>query len=192
MPLDWTDLIVVRTGGQDGVDLACWEVAKELGFPTSGWMPKGFRTAGGPRPEYQDLYCAQENSSGNYADRTVLNVEAANMVVVLTRGPDVPLRNAVKQHGDFPLSPGTSLTLNLAYKKRLPVLVADLDDASSWDLHLMAMPIAMAIKYQAYAMGRIHSSTEVMFAGPRDDADGFIYRDARTYTEAILRKILEQ
>ena len=42
----------IVTGGQTGADQAAWRVARAMGISTAGWMPKGFLTADGPRPEF--------------------------------------------------------------------------------------------------------------------------------------------
>ncbi len=67
-------LIKVCSGGQSGVDICALIVAKHLGYTTGGWMPQGWRTLDGPRPEYQSLYNMQEHMSPDYADRTASNV----------------------------------------------------------------------------------------------------------------------
>jgi hypothetical protein len=48
----------VITGGQTGADQAGWRAAKAAGVPTGGWIPKGFLTEDGPRPEFRELYGA--------------------------------------------------------------------------------------------------------------------------------------
>ena len=45
----------VISGGQTGADQAGWRAAKASGIPTGGWMPKGFLTEDGPRPEFAGL-----------------------------------------------------------------------------------------------------------------------------------------
>jgi hypothetical protein len=67
-------MIKVISGGQTGADIAALRVAKECGLETGGWMPKGFKTLAGPRPEYAELYGLRENDSTSYRDRTFDNV----------------------------------------------------------------------------------------------------------------------
>jgi Circularly permutated YpsA SLOG family len=74
-------IIRVITGGQTGADEAAWRAAKAAGLPTGGWMPKGFITERGPRPEFADLYGAKEIPTVDYAARTQANVADADLVL---------------------------------------------------------------------------------------------------------------
>lgn len=65
----------IISGGQTGADIAGIATAKIFGLETGGWMPKGFRTQNGPRPEFAELYGIQEHSSPNYPPRTYANVK---------------------------------------------------------------------------------------------------------------------
>lgn len=67
-------LLKIISGGQTGADIAALRVAAELGFQTGGWMPRGFKTLAGSKPEYVDLYNVHENDSPSYKDRTFKNV----------------------------------------------------------------------------------------------------------------------
>jgi hypothetical protein len=62
------------SGGQTGADQAAWRAARTHGLPTGGWMPKGFLTEDGPRPEFAELYGAQEMPTDSYRARTEQNV----------------------------------------------------------------------------------------------------------------------
>jgi hypothetical protein len=64
----------VISGGQTGADQAGWRAARAAGLPTSGWMPAGFLTEDGPRPEFAELYGARETQSPDYPERTRRNV----------------------------------------------------------------------------------------------------------------------
>jgi Circularly permutated YpsA SLOG family len=63
----------VVSGGQSGADQAGWRAARALGFATGGWMPRGFRTEAGPRPDFAELYGAVEMPGGGYPERTRAN-----------------------------------------------------------------------------------------------------------------------
>lgn len=67
-------LIKIISGGQTGADIAGLIVAKQFGLETGGWMPNGFKTTDGPKPEYAKLYGVTEHSSESYGPRTELNV----------------------------------------------------------------------------------------------------------------------
>jgi hypothetical protein len=69
------------TGGQTGADIAGWKSAKKFSIPTSGYMPLGFRSLAGPRPEYASLYGAREHPSSAYPPRTKSNVLWADTVL---------------------------------------------------------------------------------------------------------------
>jgi Circularly permutated YpsA SLOG family len=53
-------IMIIISGGQTRADQAGWRAAKVCGLPTRGWMPKGFVTEDGPRPEFADQYVAEE------------------------------------------------------------------------------------------------------------------------------------
>lgn len=64
----------VMSGGQTGADQAGWRAAKAAGITTGGYMPKGFLTEDGPRPEFAQLYGAVELPTADYPARTRRNV----------------------------------------------------------------------------------------------------------------------
>lgn len=64
----------IISGGQIGADIAGLRVGKALGLKTGGWMPLGFRTLTGDKPEYGDEYGMWEHSEHGYSPRTYLNV----------------------------------------------------------------------------------------------------------------------
>lgn len=80
-------LHTVVSGGQTGADIAGWKAAKTCGLKTTGWMPKGFLTIEGPRPEYAELYGAKECDSESYPYRTRLNVEEADGTFCMAYDP---------------------------------------------------------------------------------------------------------
>lgn len=65
----------VISGGQTGADQAGLVVAKRFGLETGGWMPKGFKTQEGSRPQFANIYTLQEHISADYSPRTELNVK---------------------------------------------------------------------------------------------------------------------
>lgn len=104
-------LQLVITGGQTGADQAAWRAARALGIATWGWMPRGYLTLDGPRPEFARLYGAKASSSRRYADRTRQNVARCEALLWL---------------GD-PGSPGGQVALDAArYQGRfIPVRIVD-------------------------------------------------------------------
>ncbi len=67
----------IISGGQTGADQAGWRAAKRFGIPTGGWMPKGWMTEDGPRPEFAETYGAKEHPSWGCTPRTRSNVHDA-------------------------------------------------------------------------------------------------------------------
>ena len=65
----------IISGGQDGADIAGLRAAKSVGLKTGGFIPKGFKTKSGPKPEYSEQYGINQTSTEDYAFRTALNVE---------------------------------------------------------------------------------------------------------------------
>src|SRR5262245_45200463 len=110
--------LVVRSGGQSGVDLAALEAAKEAGLPTGGFLPKGWLTEDGPRPEYAERFGLEELPTDDYPARTRANVEAADATPILTRGA---------------MGRGTALTARHAEGVAKPALVVDLGDGPDPD-----------------------------------------------------------
>jgi hypothetical protein len=78
-------LIQVISGGQTGADQGALIAARDCGLCTGGWMPRGFRTADGPRPDLAADFGLQENSSPHYAPRTRRNVQEADATLRLAR-----------------------------------------------------------------------------------------------------------
>jgi len=78
-------LIQVISGGQTGADQGALIAARACGLRTGGWMPRGFRTVDGPRPDLAADFGLQEHSSPNYAPRTRRNVQDADATVRLAR-----------------------------------------------------------------------------------------------------------
>lgn len=76
----------VISGFQSGADIAGVIAAKNCGLQTGGYMPKGFKTENGNKPEYKELYGAIEINSFDYPKRTLANVNAADATWVFYRG----------------------------------------------------------------------------------------------------------
>lgn len=64
----------VISGGQTGVDRAGLLAAREVGIPTGGMMPLGYRALDGDHPEYKEMYGMVENPFRTYPSRTRWNV----------------------------------------------------------------------------------------------------------------------
>jgi hypothetical protein len=65
----------IISGGQTGTDQAAWRAAQPFGVAVGGWMPKGFLTEDGARPDFAQQYGATEMPTESYAARTEQNVQ---------------------------------------------------------------------------------------------------------------------
>ena len=96
---------MVISGFQNGADIAAIIAAKMYNIPTGGYMPLGYITESGPRPEYAQLYGAKEHFSPKYSGRTFLNCEKSDGTIIMAT--------------DFN-SPGTKLTFTAIHQYKKP------------------------------------------------------------------------
>ena len=76
----------IISGFQTGADEAGARAAKRFGIACGGWMPRGWLTEAGPRPEFDALYNAQEHKSDKYPPRTWANVLSADATLWFGEG----------------------------------------------------------------------------------------------------------
>lgn len=98
----------VISGGQTGVDQAGLFAAADLNIATGGHAPKGWRTQKGPAKWLED-YGLIEHSSPNYPPRTRLNVQSADLTIIL---------------GDH-TSPGCKLTRRYCHEHEKPYIIVN-------------------------------------------------------------------
>ncbi len=116
--------VVIRTGGQTGVDRAALDLAIRRGLPYGGWCPRGgwaedYPTAPGLLAAYPRL---TETPSADPAQRTAWNARDSHATLILVRG------------GGLIRSSGTVLTRQAAELVFLrPCLVADPSAAAAID-----------------------------------------------------------
>ena len=72
----------IISGGQTGSDIAGLRWAKKNGKATGGFIPKGFKTEDGPRPQYREKYGMLQTTSDGYASRTRLNIEHSDGTLI--------------------------------------------------------------------------------------------------------------
>lgn len=72
----------VISGCQTGADEAGLRAAHELGIPTGGTMPKGWKTQTGSRPDWGKKYGLSEHGSPKYPPRTRKNVIDADVTIL--------------------------------------------------------------------------------------------------------------
>jgi hypothetical protein len=90
-------LTKVISGGQTGADLAAWKAARRFGIKTGGFMPGGYLTEDGPRPEFAGLYGAREHESPEYPPRTVANIRNSDGTLLFSVRPDTPGTRLTRQ-----------------------------------------------------------------------------------------------
>ena len=72
--------LTIISGGQTGADRTGLEVAREHGFATGGFAPRGYRTEVGPDPSLAD-FGLLEHPHPSYPPRTYANVRASDFTV---------------------------------------------------------------------------------------------------------------
>lgn len=101
----------IISGGQTGADQGGLAAGQALGLKLGGWLPQGWRTDEGPRPDLAQLGL-QEHWSPKYPPRTAANVQGADgTLIILGR-----------------VSSGTALTQRLCQQYRKPYHVVELAD----------------------------------------------------------------
>lgn len=84
----------VISGGQAGVDQAGLRAAKAAGLETGGWMPNGWRTADGPRPDLAEQFGLVEIGRGPSLGYVRASMVAADTTLLLLN-EDPPVRFSV-------------------------------------------------------------------------------------------------
>jgi hypothetical protein len=114
----------IISGGQTGADIAGLQAAKDLGIETGGWIPKGWRTQEGPRPEYKSQYNMLEHPDSSYPGRTMQNVDDADATIAFRFERSTGTDNTIgyAQTGKWGPPVGKPTT---SYDGKKPVLVID-------------------------------------------------------------------
>ncbi len=115
-------LTKVISGFQTGADIAGVRAAKDCGLQTGGYIPRGFKTLDGPKPEYSKLYGAIEHTSSNYRDRTWDNIQQADATIRFASNWNSPgekctlggIKNWGKPYVDVNIWKGEIHTLDIA------------------------------------------------------------------------------
>jgi hypothetical protein len=118
-------LTKIISGGQTGADQGGLQAAAELGIPTGGKMPKGFRTERGPQCGLGPLYGLEELASHEYAPRTRYNVVDSDATVIFGKVS----------------SPGSRTTRKMCIDSKKPYLV--IEDCKETSLRLFTEFLAM-------------------------------------------------
>jgi hypothetical protein len=102
-------ILKIISGGQTGADQGGLKAAKELGIPTGGCAPKGYKTENGPDPNLMNDYMLYQSTSSSYNPRTEENVSKSDATIIFS---------AVN-------SPGSALTENICKSKGKPFISVD-------------------------------------------------------------------
>lgn len=141
------------------MDRAAWDAARAHGIAIGGFVPRGRLAEDGVVPgEYGSL---EETGGADPAERTRMNVETADLTLILGRGE---------------LVGGTALTAMIARELERPCLVVDLaavDPPAAADL----------IVEWLEAM----SGTVLNVAGPRASEDRQVYELAKDVLSRVFR-----
>jgi hypothetical protein len=108
--------ILIISGGQTGADIAGLMAAKEVGFNTSGFAPKGYKTELGSNLLLKTHYHLKETSSSGYAIRTRMNANWADISILFS---------------DDSQSKGTLFTISCCKKANNPYLLLSSFDTNA-------------------------------------------------------------
>ena len=156
MPALQSIIHTIVSGGQAGVDRAALDFAIAVGIAHGGWCPKGRKAEDGAIPA---VYQLKEINSGDYRQRTRLNVQDSEATLVFNMGV---------------LEGGSLLTVEVAKRMQKPCLVIQLDDSDREE--------ATASVIRWLVAGGYHV---LNIAGPRESKRPGIYRAAHAFLEQL-------
>lgn len=161
--------MVIRSGGQTGVDRAALHVAIALGLPYEGWCPRGGWAEDRPEPPglLEEFPRLRETPSADPRERTAWNARDADATLILAS--TAALR----------ASPGTELTRFFAdatFEK--PCRVADPADVSRVE--------DIAEWLEALNAERHAAPLVLNVAGPRESEWPGVYARARRFLEELF------
>ena len=116
----------VISGGQTGIDQIALELAREYGIATGGWMPPGFLTEYGEKPEMENLYGMKETDRGLWAKRTRYNVRDADGTLLFgnmrSGGCLSTINFAIKYKKPYCINPNDDELLAFIVENRIQIL----------------------------------------------------------------------
>ncbi len=153
----------IVSGGQTGTDRAGLVAAKEQGFETGGWAPKGWRTTDGPDYSLAELGLIQSDASG-YRERTEQNVVDSDATLIFSQNLE---------------SAGTKLTIKLAKKHNKPLKIVRFDGYQK----LMTASIVVWLHEMEIETLNIAGNSEKSAPGIYEEAKKFISYVLHDYKE---------
>lgn len=157
-------LVKVISGGQTGVDIAALRAAKAHGIATGGWMPKGWKTLDGDRPEYAHEYGMREASSREYSARTFANVTDGHATLRIASAWS---------------SPGELCTLRWLTHAQRPFRDVSLhpDPSGSWYApHLIAEALGWLLSFDGDVVLNVAGNSERTAPGIERTAEAYLRR----------------
>ncbi len=149
----------VISGGQTGVDRAALDAAVECRLQSGGWCPRDRRAEDGAVPT---RYMLKETPSIRYGQRTEWNIRDADATLILVRA--------------LPLSGGTLLTQETAFRLGKPVLVSRIVDAEPHEVLRWLLDLEVRI---------------LNIAGPRESGEPGIGQEARSFLRILFSLWIE-
>lgn len=135
--------VTVISGGQTGADRAGLEAAMLLRLPIDGFVPKGRKAEDGFVPM---RYTLREADSSSYMERTRLNVELSDVVLIYSKSP---------------LTSGTKRTRDIAHEQSKSVF--------------LTKTVGELEKFRHWLSRFEGAELRIMVAGPRESKDPGIY-----------------
>lgn len=155
----------VISGMQTGVDIAALDAAINNGYEVSGYMPSGYRTLDGKRPEYKDKYNARVTKNWGYKTRTWLNIKNTSATARIA--------------SDFN-SAGERCTLNGIREYQKP----------HFDVHVKLSPLKYSFEPKDMALWIMDNEFETLnCAGNSEQTSPGIYKAAYDYFNEVFRMV---
>ena len=117
----------IISGGQSGADQGALRAAQYLKIPTGGWMPKGWKTENGPRPQFERLFNMREHELPGYGPRTLQNVMDADFTVVFghhSSGSDLTIECCLAHDKPYKVNPTARELADLVLEFNIEILNA--------------------------------------------------------------------
>jgi len=162
--------LIVRTGGQTGVDRAALDVALERGLDYCGWCPQGGCAEDCPEPPgLLRRYPLLAMTTGrDPVERTEYNVRDADATLLVLPGdPSCS-------------SPGSDSTARLAEELGKRCLVLDLR---------VGDPVERCATWLAGLLEQCGDGLDLNIAGPRESESPGIYDDTTTLLRGVLDRL---
>ncbi|MFA6916989.1 MAG: putative molybdenum carrier protein [Parachlamydiales bacterium] len=120
----------IISGGQIGGDRGGLQGAKDLGIETGGWIPKGFKTSEGNKPELGTEYGLKETEGTDYPERTMKNVDDSGGTIAILWGQSVGTGKTIGYAQTHNWQYGNNKSSDVGYKPVLVITTHNIEDAA--------------------------------------------------------------